>query len=74
MIIEPGFVLSKTDIIRCTFDTSRRAGFVLNNSTVMCISPFLQGTSGFVPFKLNVLRGVSFESKFLASKMSIILG
>ncbi len=68
VIIEPGIVLSNTDIIRCTFDGSGQNGFVLNNSTVMCISPILQNTSGFVMFKLNVLHRVSFETQFLASK------
>ncbi len=71
VIIEPGILLSNTDTIRCTFDGSGRTGFVLNNSTVMCISPFLQETSGFVPFKLNVVRRVSFETQFLASKKNI---
>ncbi len=73
VIIEPGIVLSNTDIIRCTFDRSGQTGFVLNNSTVMCISPILQKTSSFVPFKLDVVRRVSFETQFLASKKNIFV-
>ncbi len=68
MIIEPGIALSKTDIIRCTFERSGQTGIVLNNSTVMCISPFLQETSGFVPFQLSVFRREAFQTQFLAGK------
>ncbi len=71
VVIEPGIVLSQSDIIRCTFDGSGQNGFVLNSSTVVCISPILQNTSGFVMFKLNVLHRVSFETQFLASKKNI---
>lgn len=68
-MIEPGIDLSSGGNIKCSFGKTDRPGHILNSTTLMCISPFLQETSGFIDFMLCVNGSLTYESQFLPSKI-----
>ena len=68
ILIDIGIEISESDEIYCTFEDKRVIGQSLNRSIVICVSPFLQSTSAFIPFKLRIGDRSPYEENFLTSK------
>ena len=73
VLIDTGIDLTNGEKIDCEFEGAPIVtGKALSKFIAICVSPFLQNTNKFIPFKLRIGTRHLFEAKFLTSKCIII--
>ena len=73
ILIDTGIEFSESDKITCIFEDNMVTGQALSKSIAICVSPFLQSTNKFIPFKLRIGDRTPFDANFLTSKyLSVI--